>query len=92
MKLSAKAQGQYRQLVLHYDRLERSAAIAKLNAALRRAAHDIARLPRLGLPAPRPYPELAEFGLFWIKAGPYWISYQYAIGQPGRNAVIMGIF
>ena len=92
MKLSVKAQGQYRRLVLHYEKLERSAAIAKLNAALRQAAHAISRMPRAGLPAPRPYPQLADLGLFWVKAGPYWIAYKYGVGQPGHSAVIMGIF
>ena len=42
-------------------------------AALREAARSIETTP--GLPAPKPYPELAEPGQAWTHAGRYWISY-----------------
>jgi hypothetical protein len=40
---------------------------------LAEAAHNIATKP--GLPAPRPYPQLAVAGKAWTRAGRYWISY-----------------
>jgi len=92
MKLSLEAQAQLRRLVIHYDGLERIEAISNLKAALKRAIHEITRTPRVGLCAPRPYPELAELGHLWIKAGPYWFSYLHQAGQPGRSAEITGIF
>ena len=30
----------------------------------------------VGLPAPRPYPQLTQPGRAWIKAGRYWIAYR----------------
>jgi hypothetical protein len=32
--------------------------------------------PATGLPAPRPYPQLARPGQAWVKAGRYWIAYR----------------
>jgi hypothetical protein len=40
MKLSAKAQGQYRRLVINYEGLERSEAISNLNVALKSAVKN----------------------------------------------------
>ena len=42
-------------------------------AALREAARNIEIKP--GLPAPRPYPELAKAGHAWAHAGRYWIVF-----------------
>ena len=52
----------------------------------------ISRSPRKGLPAPRPYPELARHGFLWVKAGAYWFAYHHCVGQPGNSSEITGIF
>lgn len=41
--------------------------------ALAEAERRIETEPTSGLPAPRPYPQLAKRGRAWIKAGRYWI-------------------
>jgi hypothetical protein len=43
--------------------------------------------PGDGLPAPRPYPELARPGQAWLKAGRYWIAY-----GTGAPPVILAVF
>ena len=91
-RFSPEAQGQYLRLVVHYESLERSEAISNLNTAVKNAIREITRMPRAGLPAPRPYPDLAGLGQLWVKSGPYWFSYHHIVGQPGRSAVITGIF
>ncbi len=47
----------------------------------------IERSPAAGLPAPRPYPEVARAGRAWIKAGRYWVSYRTT-----KPLVILGVF
>jgi hypothetical protein len=43
--------------------------------ALHDAERRIARDPAAGLPAPRPYPQVARPGRAWVKAGRYWVVY-----------------
>ena len=44
-----------------------------LAAALREATRNIET--QVGLPAPRPYPELARPGHAWTHAGRYWVVF-----------------
>lgn len=60
----------------HYERLERIEPIRTLDAALAEAERKIETDPAAGLPAPRPYPQLARPGLAWVKAGRYWVAYR----------------
>ena len=71
----------------HYERLDRVSAVVRLQASLAAAEERIANRPSTGLPAPRPYPELARSGRAWIKVGRYWIT--YSLKNP---PVILGIF
>ncbi len=86
--LSSKAERDLDKLILHYESIDRPEATHNLVSAVRRAAERIARSPEVGLPAPRPYPELASTGRLWIKEGAYWISYTRGGGSP----VISGVF
>ncbi len=43
--------------------------------------------PEGGLPAPRPYPQLARDGEAWIQANTYWIAYSRT-----DPPVILGVF
>jgi hypothetical protein len=67
---------QVRALHRHYETLGRDTAIRALDRALADAEAKIERTPAKGLPAPRPYPQLARPRLAWIKSGRYWIAYQ----------------
>ena len=58
-----------------------------LDRALNEAEARIACHPETGLPAPRPYPELARDGEAWTRVGRYWIAYS-TIKPP----VILGVF
>jgi plasmid stabilization system protein ParE len=60
----------------HYEERGRPEPTAALNTALETAERRVAEQPEAGLPAPRPYPELARSGLAWIKVGRYWITYR----------------
>jgi hypothetical protein len=60
---SAKAERQVTALRHHYENLGRAAAARALLAALDEAERRIERDPSGGLPAPRPYPQLARYGL-----------------------------
>lgn len=60
----------------HYGNLERFEAIDALTAALLKAERKIEANPAGGLPAPRPYPQLARQGRSWVKAGRYWVAYR----------------
>jgi hypothetical protein len=84
---SAKAERQVTALRHHYENLGRAAAVRALLASLDEAVRRIERDPSAGLPAPRPYPRLARYGLSWIKAGRYWIAY-----GTGHPPVIAGVF
>jgi len=56
-------------------------------AALENAWTVITDNPSAGLPAPRPYPQLALPGRRWIKSGRYWILY-----RDTPPLVIVGVF
>ena len=73
--LGPEAERQLEDLLNHYDALGRIEAMRNLRTAIRQAAASIERTPGSGLPAPRPYPELAHEGERWIKEGRYWIAY-----------------
>lgn len=81
------AERQLDEFRLHYRRLERLEALRNLDAALDEVEALIDSNHSPGLPAPRPYPELARPGTLWIHAKRYWISY-----QPTIPPVITGIF
>ena len=76
-----------RALHRHYDALDRDTAIRSLMRSLADAEARIERTPGAGLPAPRPYPQLARPGRAWIKSGRYWIV--YATTTP---PIIAGVF
>jgi len=78
---------QVRTLRRHYETLARDAAIRALDRALEDAEAKIERAPGAGLPAPRPYPQLARAGRVWIKSGRYWIAYRT---EPAT--AIVGVF
>jgi plasmid stabilization system protein ParE len=85
---SPTARRQITELRLHYEGLERPAAIRYLIAAIRDAAIRIERTPDRGSPAPRPYPTLIRPGLRWLKAGRYWFA--YVATEDG--AIVSGVF
>lgn len=85
MKFTAEALAQITALRRHYHAKGRSEAARNLTKALRQAARQINA--GKGLPAPRPYPELARPGRAWIHAGRYWIH--YATTTP---VVILAVF
>jgi plasmid stabilization system protein ParE len=74
--LAPHAGRQVRELQRHYRNLGRPEAIRGLAAALETAWRAITTTPRAGLPAPRPYPRLAQPGTLWLKSGRYWIAYR----------------
>ena len=73
--LTPRAGQQVRALQEYYKERERPAAIRGLAVALENAWQSITTKPEAGLAAPRPYPQLAQVGRAWVKAGPYWIAY-----------------
>ena len=81
-----RAGRQVRALQDHYEERGRPEASRRLAVALERAWASIAGNPGAGLPAPRPYPELARPGERWIESGRYWIVYQET------PPVILGVF
>lgn len=84
---SARAERQVIALLHHYENLGRASASRAREVALADAERRIERNPTAGLTAPRPYPQLARYGLAWIKSGRYWIAYNTS--QP---PVIAGVF
>lgn len=72
---TARAARQFRDLRQYYEQHEREAALRALIQAVEDAARRIEASPGAGLPAPRPYPQLARPGWKWLKAGRYWIAY-----------------
>jgi hypothetical protein len=74
---------QVRAFRRHYETLARDAAIR----ALADSEAKIERAPGGGLPAPRPYPQLARPGWAWIKSGRYWVAY-----RTGPAPVIVAVF
>jgi plasmid stabilization system protein ParE len=87
IEYTPEARRQIADLIEHYSRLERAEAIRNLIIALGAAERRIAQSPKVGLPAPRPYPVLAGRGYLWLKAGRYWIAY-----RPSERPVIVGVF
>jgi plasmid stabilization system protein ParE len=73
---TAQAQRQISRLRQHYEALGRPEATRNLIAAIQEAARRIEADPAAGLPAPRPYPELARRRRAWLKAGRYWVLYR----------------
>jgi len=84
---TGEALEQVRALRRHYEGLDRDAAIRALDQALAEAEAKIERAPAKGLPAPRPYPQLARPGRLWVKSRRYWIAY-----QTGPAPVIVAVF
>jgi plasmid stabilization system protein ParE len=74
--LTPRAGRQVRELRRHYDKLERPEAINGLVNAIEAAWEIIVTNPAAGIPAPRPYPQLARQGVAWVKAGRYWVAYR----------------
>ena len=64
----------------------RPQALRNLAHALAEASLIISNAPERGLPAPRPYPALAELGLSWLKRGRYWVAYDPNV------PIIAGVF
>ena len=87
MIYSTQAAAHVEALQRHYRARNRLEAARNLAAALAEAEARIERDPGAGLPAPRPYPDLARPGRAWTKAGRYWIA--YSMTQP---PVILGVF
>jgi plasmid stabilization system protein ParE len=85
--LSPEAEAQLDALIAHYEALGRVEASINLLNALERARARISERPEAGLPAPRPYPTLANTGRRWIIEGAYWISYSLT-----KPPVISGVF
>jgi plasmid stabilization system protein ParE len=73
---TGEALQQVRAFRRHYETLARDAAIRALDRALSDSEAKIERAPGTGLPAPRPYPQLARPGWAWIKSGRYWVAYR----------------
>jgi plasmid stabilization system protein ParE len=59
----------------HCEKLARPEATRNLVAAIESAWRQITTNPAAGLPAPRPYPNVARPGRAWVQAGSYWIAY-----------------
>jgi plasmid stabilization system protein ParE len=71
-----RAARQVRALRQHYQDHERPEATRALVVALESAWQAITTDPAAGLPAPRPYPQLARPGRAWVQAGRYWVAYR----------------
>lgn len=84
---TAAARRQVSTLREYYKQEQRPEAARSLRTALRDAEARIERDPGAGLPAPRPYPMLAQPGQAWIKAGSYWVRY-----NTGPAPTITGVF
>lgn len=87
VRYSPRAEQQVDALRTHYEDKDRLEAARNLQRALDEVELRIASQPEAGLPAPRPYPELARDGEAWTLAGRYWIVYS-ATFPP----VILGVF
>jgi plasmid stabilization system protein ParE len=85
--LTPEARQHVRALRAYYEERERLEAARALRNALTAAWEKITTSPAAGLPAPRPYPQLAQPGRLWLKSGRYWIAYRT---QP--TPTIVGVF
>jgi len=86
ISLTPEASGQILALERFYVDKQRPQALRNLGHALAEASLIIANAPERGIPAPRPYPNLAELGFLWLKRGRYWIAYDPAV------PIIAGVF
>lgn len=84
--LTPEARAQVDALAAFYVEKERPQAVRNLAHALAEAALIILNAPDRGLVAPGPYPELAVYGLLWLKRGRYWVAYD-PVGP-----IIAGVF
>jgi len=82
--LTPRAAQQVRALRQHYEKLGRPEATRNLVTAIETAWKQILADPATGLPAPRPYPNVAKPGRAWVQAGRYWIAY---VTQPSLGIV-----
>ena len=87
--VSPEASAQIAALELFYVEKGRSQALRNLAHALAEASLIITNAPESGSAAPLPYPELAAFGLSWLKRGRCWIAFAVA-GPDGPR--IAGVF
>jgi len=74
--LTPEARRHVRALYAYYEERDRPEATRALRNALNAAWEKITTSPGAGLPAPRPYKQLAEPGRTWLKLGRYWIAYR----------------
>ena len=74
--LTPEARRHVRALHAYYEEHDRPEAARALRNALTAAWEKITTSPGAGLPAPRPYPGLAQPGRAWLKFGRYWIGYR----------------
>jgi plasmid stabilization system protein ParE len=84
--LTPEASAQVEALERFYIDKQRPQALRNLGQALAEASLIITNAPSRGLPAPRPYPDLAALGLSWLKRGRYWIAYDPTV------PIIAGVF
>jgi hypothetical protein len=84
--LTPEASVQVEALERFYIDKQRPQALRNLGHALAEASLIITNAPWRGLPAPRPYPDLAALGLSWLKRGRYWIAYDPTV------PIIAGVF
>jgi plasmid stabilization system protein ParE len=84
--LTPEAARQLEALERFYVDRQRPQALRNLGHALAEASLIIVNAPERGLPAPRPYADLASLGLSWLKRGRYWIAYDPAV------PIIAGVF
>jgi plasmid stabilization system protein ParE len=74
--LTPEARRHVQALHAYYEQHDRPEAARALRKALTAAWEKIITTPETGLPAPRPYPRLAQPGRAWLKSGRYWIGYR----------------
>ena len=79
ISLTPEASAQLDALADFYVSKMRPEALRNLGHALAEASLMILNAPERGVPAPGPYPELAAFGLSWIKRGRYWVAYDPSV-------------
>ena len=84
--LTPEARAQIEEFERYYVERQRPQALRNLGHALAEASLVILNASQLGLASPRPYPELANLDLLWLKRGRYWIAYD-PIGP-----IIAGVF
>jgi plasmid stabilization system protein ParE len=86
--LSRAAEAAVEALADYYAALGRDRAIDNLIESLGTACERYSSEPDRLLPAPRPYPALADLGFLWTKQGPYWIAFATTNNGP----VVAGLF